>query len=93
MRVGQYKDKQLEHPKTIARRREELEGFMGSCHEVILVVLRVLSEQLGLGLDTLPNLHKLDRGSGDQARVTHAPPVSPDVITLGEHTGTCFDHN
>ena len=87
MRVGQYKDQPLQHPETINRRRAELEEFMASCHEVILVILRVLGEQLGLGPDTLPDLHKIDRAGGDQARVTHAPPVNPDVITLGEHTG------
>lgn len=27
----------------------------------------------------------------DQARVTFAPPVSEDTITLGEHTGTSLD--
>ena len=27
---------------------------------------------------------------GDQARVTHALPVSADTITLGEHTGQSF---
>lgn len=77
----------LEHPVTIERRREELERFMTSAHRVVLVILRVLSEQLGLGPDVLPELHKLERIGGDQARVTHAPPVSSDVITLGEHTG------
>ena len=87
MRVGQYRDKPLEHPETIKQRRGELEEFMASSHHVILAVLRVLGEQLGLGPDILPSLHKIDRTGGDQARVTHAPPVSQDVITLGEHTG------
>lgn len=86
---GQYKEHPLEHPSTIERRRGELEGFMSSAHRVVLVVLKVLSEQLGLGPDVLPDLHKLDRVGGDQARVTHAPPVSADTITLGEHTGEC----
>jgi isopenicillin N synthase-like dioxygenase len=85
---GEYKDHPLEHPETIKRRRAELEEFMASAHRVILVILRVLGEQLGLGPDVLPDLHKIDRVGGDQARVTHAPPVSADVITLGEHTGT-----
>lgn len=80
-------DQPLDHPKTIDRRRGELEEFMASAHRVVLVILRVLSEQLGLGPDVLPDLHRLDQKSGDQARVTHAPPVSSDVITLGEHTG------
>ena len=87
MRVGQYKDKPLEHPETIRRRRDELEKFMSQSHRVILVILRALAEQLGLDAEVLLNLHKIDRPGGDQARVTHAPPVSQDVITLGEHTG------
>ncbi|KAK5166916.1 uncharacterized protein LTR77_007645 [Saxophila tyrrhenica] len=86
MRNGQYKDHPLEHPETIKRRRAELEEFMASCHRVVLMVLRTLGEQLGLAPDTLPDLHRLDRVGGDQARVTHAPPVSADTITLGEHT-------
>lgn len=61
---------------------------MTSSHEVTLVILRVLGEQLGFDPDVLPNLHKIDQPSGDQARVTFAPPVDPDVITLGEHSGT-----
>lgn len=88
MRVGKYIDKPLEHPETINKRRSELEKFMSASHEVTLVILRVLSEQLGLDPDLLPNIHKLDRPSGDQARVTFAPPVDPEVITLGEHSGT-----
>ncbi|KAK3708430.1 hypothetical protein LTR37_011526 [Vermiconidia calcicola] len=86
MRNGQYKDDPLEHPEIIKRRRGELEEFMAQSHKVVLVVLRVLGEQLGLGPDLLPELHKIDRVGGDQARVTHAPPVSADTITLGEHT-------
>ena len=61
---------------------------MAACHEVIIVILRVLGEQLGLAPEVLPDLHKIDRTGGDQARVTFAPPVSADTITLGEHTGT-----
>lgn len=84
-------DKPMKHPETIDRRRSELKEFMVSAHGVVLVVLRVLSEKLGLGPDALPDLHRLDRKGGDQARITHSPPVSADVITFGEHTGesTC----
>ena len=92
LRVGQYKDNPLKHPKTIDHRRSELENFMSSSHDVILVILKVLGKQLGLDPETLPNLHKIDRPSGDQARVTFAPPVNPDVITLGEHTGIPVGH-
>lgn len=88
LRNGEYKDKPLEHPETINRRRAELEEFMSQSHLVVLAILKALGEQLGLESDVLPDLHKLQSVGGDQARVTHAPPVSPDVITLGEHTGT-----
>ena len=49
MRIGQYKDNPLQHPETIKRRRGDLEDFMAQSHRVILVILRVLSEQLGVG--------------------------------------------
>lgn len=88
LRIGKYKDEPLQHPETITRRRAQLETFMTSCHEVVTVILRVLGEQLGLDSDLLPSLHRIDRSGGDQARITHAPPVREDVITLGEHTGT-----
>lgn len=86
LRVGQYKDQPLEHPKTVNQRRDQLEKFMSSSHEVVTVILRVLGERLGLGSDALPSLHRIDGPGGDQARITHAPPVSEDAITLGEHT-------
>lgn len=76
----------LQHPAPVNKRREELEQFMRSSHNVVTVIARVLSEQLGLGPDTLPNLHRIDRTGGDQARVTHAPPVGSEVVTLGDHT-------
>jgi isopenicillin N synthase-like dioxygenase len=70
----------------VNERRAELENFMRSCHHVTTVIAPVLGEQLGLGSDVLPAPHQIHRTGGDQARVTHAPPVCPDVITLGEHT-------
>jgi len=76
----------LQHPGPVNERRKELAQFMRSSHNVVTVIARVLSEQLGLGPDTLPNLHRIDRTGGDQARVTHAPPVGSDVVTLGDHT-------
>lgn len=87
MKIGQYKENPLTHPETIHRRHGELENFMASSHKVTLVILRALAEQLGLDPEVLLNLHKLEQPSGDQARVTFAPPVREDVITLGEHTG------
>jgi len=84
LRVGEKPP--LQHPEPVDERREELVEFMRSSHNVVTVVARVLSEQLGLGPDLLPSLHRIDRTGGDQARVTHAPPVGSDVVTLGDHT-------
>jgi isopenicillin N synthase-like dioxygenase len=74
----------LQHPQPVIERRKAVEEFMRVCHKVVIVIARALSEQLGLYPDTLPELHRLDRTGGDQARITHAPPVSADTITLGE---------
>lgn len=87
MKIGKYKDEPLKHPETITRRRGELEQFMMACHKVTLILLRVLGEQLGLEPDTLPNMHKLEEPSVDQARVTFASPCAADRIAFGEHTG------
>ena len=84
--IGKYASQPLQHPDSINRRRRELETFMRACHEVTVVILQVLGEMLGLEADVLPDLHRLEGSGGDQARITHAPPVSEDVITLGEHT-------
>jgi isopenicillin N synthase-like dioxygenase len=70
----------LRHPEPVNQRRTELENFMHSFHHVITVIARVLGEQLGLGPDALPAVHRIDRTGGDQPRVTHAPPVGSDVI-------------
>lgn len=87
LRVGQYATHPLEHPAPINKRKAELEVFMNSSHNVITVILKVLGEKLGLDSDVLPSLHRIDRTGGDQARLTHAPPISPETISLGEHTG------
>jgi isopenicillin N synthase-like dioxygenase len=84
LRVGSKEP--LRHPEPINERRAELESFMRSCHHLITVIASVLGEQLGLRPDVLPALHWINRTGGEQARVTHAPPVGSDVITLGEHT-------
>ena len=83
LRVGD--NAPLQHPQPINERRNDLEKFMRSSHAVVTTVARALSEQLGLGPDALPELHRLDRTGGDQARVTHAPPVDANTITLGEY--------
>ena len=59
---------------------------MRTAHATVLTLLAVLNAHLDLPLGTLVDLHKLHCTGGDQARITHAPPVASDVITLGEHT-------
>lgn len=90
LRVGSYKQTPLQHPAPIHQRWTQLEEFMTAGHRVVTLILRVLGEQLGLDPDVLPNLHRIDRTGGDQARITHAPPLSADTISLGEHTGMCL---
>ena len=74
------------HPDVVMARKEELERFMRRCHEVVTVLVRALGTELGMDPELLPSLHKVDRPSVCQARVTHAPPVSQETICLGEHT-------
>lgn len=76
----------MSHPSTIESRRSDLENFMRSCHRVVMVIARALSKELGLDPELLPSLHKIDGTGGDQARMTHAPPLASEVISLGEHT-------
>ncbi|TKA55488.1 hypothetical protein B0A49_11457 [Cryomyces minteri] len=81
LRIGDAEP--LKHPQPAKARRAELERFTESSHHAVTVVTRALSEQLGLGPDALPSLHRIDRTGGDQARVTQAPPASARTITLG----------
>ncbi|TKA80992.1 hypothetical protein B0A49_01052 [Cryomyces minteri] len=80
LRIGDAEP--LQHPQPAKARGAELERFMESSHHAVTVVTRALSEQLGLGPDALPSLHRIDCTGGDQARVTHAPPASARAITL-----------
>lgn len=73
-------------PDVVTERKEELATYMRRCHEVVTVLVRALGTELGLDPELLPGLHRVDRPSVCQARVTHAPPVSEDTICLGEHT-------
>lgn len=59
MRIGEYKDSPMEHPDTVNERKADLEQFMESSHEVTLVILRALAEQLGLEPAVLLDIHKL----------------------------------
>lgn len=74
------------HPQVVMDRKAQLDEYMHSCHRVVTVLVRTLGKELGLDPELLPSLHRIDRPSVCQARVTHAPPVSEDTICLGEHT-------
>lgn len=84
--VGERGKKPAAQPDVLRERKAELEGFMRNCHEVVTVLVRALGTELGLEPELLPGLHRIDRPSVCQARVTHAPPVGEEVICLGEHT-------
>ena len=75
-----------EHPQVVIDSKQELEKFMRACHRVVTILVGALGQELGLEHNLLPSLHRIDRPSCCQARVTHAPPVSSSTIALGEHT-------
>ena len=74
------------HPDTITKGHDQLAHFMRASHAIVDVIVRELGRALGLSPDLLPDMHELEQPSADQARVTHAPPVSAETISLGEHT-------
>lgn len=57
----------------IISHRIGLERFIKSCHEVAMAVSKALSKELDLDPDVIPRFHKIDKMSGDTARVTYAP--------------------
>ena len=76
----------LPQPVPIAERKQQLQKFMRDSHDVVKVILKALERAMGLKEDTLVDLHELYTQSGDQARITHAPPIPSGTIALGEHT-------
>lgn len=61
---------------------------MKSAHGIISLILSNLNTHLELPPNTLSNLHRLHKTSGDQVRLIKAPPQPMDdrQLTLGEHT-------
>lgn len=84
LRIGDAKS--TPHPDVVKERFEELQKFMRACHRVVTLLLGSLGKSLGLPDGLLESLHRIDKPSCDQARVTHAPPIGPDTISLGDHT-------
>ena len=76
----------LPQPEPIVEKKPQLQTFMRASHAVVKVILVALERAMGLKEGTLLALHRVEAQSGDQARVTQAPPISSDTIALGEHT-------
>lgn len=73
-------------PEVVTQAKGEVQAFMRQCHAVVSVLVGVLGRELGLAPGLLEGLHRIERPSVCQARVTHAPPVKQETICLGEHT-------
>ncbi|GKZ24016.1 hypothetical protein AbraIFM66951_010514 [Aspergillus brasiliensis] len=85
----------LPNPSILHESRPLLELFIRTSHNIVTLLLSILSDSLSLPASTtLPNLHRLTAPSGDQVRFIKAPPPPqpPTTIThnnnptLGEHT-------
>lgn len=78
-------------PNVILDGKDIVRNYMTKSHEIVLVILEILSVNLGLSAQTLPDLHRLMQPSGDQLRFTKATmhPMQkqniPDV-SFGAHT-------
>lgn len=79
-------------PTIILDAKDDVKSFMIKSHEMVSVILEILSTNLGLNSNVLPNLHRLTASSGDQIRLTKTTmhpsekQHSPDVSLLGAHT-------
>ncbi|UJR07964.1 hypothetical protein I4U23_012243 [Adineta vaga] len=78
-------------PQAILDVKNIIQNYMIKSHEIILVILEILSIHLGLNSQTLPNLHRLMQPSGDQLRLTKSTMYPNDDqystdIALGAHT-------
>lgn len=78
----------LPAPDVLENQRTLFKSFMQSSHGIITMILNQLNNHLELPPNTLTNLHRLQRNSGDQVRMIKAPPQPMDdrQLTLGEHT-------
>ncbi|GLA07250.1 hypothetical protein AnigIFM60653_008205 [Aspergillus niger] len=76
----------LPSPPILQESRPLLESFIRTSHDIVTLLLSILSDSLSLPTSTLPNLHRLTAPSGDQIRFIKAPPTATQNPTLGEHT-------
>lgn len=83
--------KKANFPHVILDAKNALRDYMTKSHKIALAILEILSENLGLDSQTLPNLHRFMQPSGDQLRLTKSvmnpmqTEIHPDV-SLGAHT-------
>jgi isopenicillin N synthase-like dioxygenase len=81
----------IEFPEPIIDAKSTVKEYMMKSHEIVLVILQALSENLGLGSRALADLHRFMEASGDQLRLTKSTlyptqnECSPDVALLA-HT-------
>lgn len=75
-------------PDVLNQSRPLLKSFMSNAHSIVAIILTLLNEHLGLAESKLPNMHRLDRATGDQVRFIKAPPQPVDDrrVALGQHT-------
>jgi len=78
-------------PDAILDAKDVVKNYMAKSHEIVLVILEILSLKLGLSAQALPNLHRLMQDSGDQLRLTKAtmyPTENQDSsdVSFGAHT-------
>ena len=78
-------------PRVILDAKNTVKEYMMKSHEIVLVILQILSVNLGLDSQALPNLHRLMQSSGDQLRLTKStmyPIQKQDLpnVALGAHT-------
>lgn len=57
-------------PKPILDAKDTIKEYMTKSHQIVLVILEILSLKLGLDPQKLPNIHRLMQPSGDQLRLT-----------------------
>lgn len=80
-----------EFPDPIIDAKTIVKEYMIKSHEIVLVMLEILSLKLGLDSQVLPDLHRLMQASGDQLRMTKTtmyPMHKEDEsdVALGAHT-------
>ncbi|KAL3422674.1 hypothetical protein PVAG01_06830 [Phlyctema vagabunda] len=76
------------HPQLLLDNKQEIAKYMEDAHELVLLILSHLNDQLHLPPDTLGRLHRRTAISGNQARIIKSlpQPESDRRIALKQHT-------